>query len=45
MSVNQDDEVVLQYERKIMVAWRGDRLPTTPAPEVTVTSPAMTRPG
>jgi len=32
VGVNQDDQVVLQYERKIMVAWRGDRLPTTPAP-------------
>jgi 2-methylfumaryl-CoA hydratase len=32
VGVNQRDEVVLQYERKIMVAWRGDRLPTTPAP-------------
>jgi len=39
VSVNQRDEVVLQYERKIMVAWRGDRLPTTPAPEVTVAFP------
>ena len=33
VGINQDDEVVLQYERKIMVAWRGDRRPTTPAPE------------
>jgi len=32
VGVNQHDQVVLQYERKIMVAWRGDRLPTTPAP-------------
>jgi 2-methylfumaryl-CoA hydratase len=32
VGVNQRDQVVLQYERKIMVAWRGDRLPTTPAP-------------
>jgi 2-methylfumaryl-CoA hydratase len=32
VGVNQRNEVVLQYERKIMVAWRGDRLPTTPAP-------------
>jgi 2-methylfumaryl-CoA hydratase len=32
VGVNQEDQVVLQYERKIMVAWRGDRLPTTPAP-------------
>ncbi|MEJ2531411.1 MAG: MaoC family dehydratase [Halioglobus sp.] len=32
VGVNQREQVVLQYERKIMVAWRGDRLPTTPAP-------------
>lgn len=32
VGVNQEDQVVLQYERKIFVAWRGDRLPTTPAP-------------
>ena len=25
VGVNQDDKVVLQYERKIMVGWRGDR--------------------
>ena len=42
VGVNQDDQVVLQYERKIMVAWRGDRLPTTPAPEVTVAFPGKT---
>lgn len=39
VGVNQDDEVVLQYERKIMVGWRGDRLPTTPAPEITADFP------
>ena len=33
VGINQDDKVVLQYERKIMVAWRGDRRPTTPAPQ------------
>ncbi|MFT4615635.1 MAG: 2-methylfumaryl-CoA hydratase [Bacteroidia bacterium] len=33
VGVNQRDEVVLQYERKIFVGWRGDRLPTTPAPK------------
>jgi 2-methylfumaryl-CoA hydratase len=33
VGVNQDDRVVLQYERKIMVGFRGERLPTTPAPE------------
>ena len=32
LGVNQRDEVVLQYERKLMVAYRGDRLPTTPVP-------------
>lgn len=30
LGVNQRDEVVLQYERKLMVAYRGDRLPTIP---------------
>ena len=39
VGVNQDDAVVLQYERKIMVGWRGDRLPTTPAPKVSVEFP------
>jgi len=39
VSVNQRDEVVLQYERKIMVGWRGARLPTTPAPDVAVDFP------
>ncbi|OUR91274.1 acyl dehydratase [Gammaproteobacteria bacterium 42_54_T18] len=33
LGVNQNDVVVLQYERKLMVAYRGDRLPTTPLPE------------
>lgn len=32
VSINQRDEIILQYERKIFVAWRGDRPPTTPAP-------------
>ncbi|MCB1699438.1 MAG: MaoC family dehydratase [Halioglobus sp.] len=44
VGVNQDDQVVLQYERKIMVAWRGDRLPTTPAPRVTVPFPGEDAP-
>ena len=44
VGVNQHDEVVLQYERKIMVAWRGDRLPTTPAPDVTVEFPGEDSP-
>jgi len=32
VGINQDGAVVVQYERKIFVAWRGERLPTTPAP-------------
>ena len=44
VGVNQDDKVVLQYERKIMVGWRGDRLPTTPAPAVTVAFPGENAP-
>jgi 2-methylfumaryl-CoA hydratase len=32
LGLNQRDEVVLQYKRKIMVAYRGDRPATTPAP-------------
>jgi len=35
---------VLQYERKIFVGWRGDRLPTTPAPEVTTPFPGEEQP-
>jgi 2-methylfumaryl-CoA hydratase len=37
LGINQNDDVVLQYERKIMVAGQGDRPPTTPLP----TSAAM----
>ncbi len=33
LGINQRDEVVLQYQRKIMVAGRGDRPPTTPLPD------------
>lgn len=44
VSVNQDNEVVLQYERKIFVAWRGDRLPTTPAADATVAFPGEDKP-
>jgi 2-methylfumaryl-CoA hydratase len=44
VSVNQDNEVVLQYERKIFVAWRGDRLPTTPAAEVSAAFPGEDNP-
>jgi 2-methylfumaryl-CoA hydratase len=39
VGVNQHNAVVLQYERKIMVGWRGDRRPTTPAPQVSVPFP------
>ncbi|MBP6700461.1 MAG: MaoC family dehydratase [Halioglobus sp.] len=44
VGVNQDNQVVLQYERKIMVAWRGKRLPTTPAPAVAVAFPGEDAP-
>jgi 2-methylfumaryl-CoA hydratase len=44
VGVNQNDQVVLQYERKIFVAWRGDRLPTTPAPQVSATFPGDNAP-
>ncbi|MCG8533850.1 MAG: MaoC family dehydratase, partial [Pseudomonadales bacterium] len=30
LGLNQKNQVVLQYERKLMVAYRGDRMPTTP---------------
>jgi len=33
LGINQHNKVVLQYERKLMVAYRGDRLPTTPLAE------------
>lgn len=39
VGVNQDNAVVLQYERKILVGWRGDRPPTTPAPQIDVAFP------
>jgi 2-methylfumaryl-CoA hydratase len=44
VGVNQDNVVVLQYERKILVGRRGDRRPTTPAPEVTVEFPGEDAP-
>lgn len=44
VSVNQDNAVVMQYERKIMVGWRGERLPTTPAPAVDVAFPGEESP-
>lgn len=44
VGVNQDDAVVLQYERKILVGWRGDRPPTTPAPQVDIAFPGDDNP-
>jgi 2-methylfumaryl-CoA hydratase len=32
LGINQYQQVVVQYERKIMVGWRGNRPPTAPAP-------------
>lgn len=40
LGLNQNEEVVLQYERKIMVAGQGDRPPTTPLPP-SATMPAF----
>jgi len=39
VGVNQDNAVVLQYERKVMVGWRGERLPTEPAASPSVAFP------
>lgn len=36
LGINQDEQVVLQYERKIMVAGQGDRPSTTPLPSAAV---------
>jgi 2-methylfumaryl-CoA hydratase len=44
VSVNQNDSVVVQYERKIMIGRRGDRPPTTPAPHITVDFPGEDTP-
>lgn len=44
VGVNQDNAVVLQYERKILVGWRGERPATTPAPEVTIDFPGEDAP-
>ncbi|HHW75510.1 MAG TPA: MaoC family dehydratase [Xanthomonadaceae bacterium] len=44
LGVNQHNQVVLQYERKIMVGYRGDRLPTTPAPATPVEFPWVEHP-
>ena len=44
LGVNQHHQVVLQYERKIMVGYRGGRLPTTPAPTTPVEFPWVEHP-
>jgi 2-methylfumaryl-CoA hydratase len=44
VGVNQRQQIVLQYERKIMVGTRGDRLPTTPAPSAPVEFPWLDQP-
>jgi 2-methylfumaryl-CoA hydratase len=44
VGVNQNNSVVLQYERKILVDWRGNRRPTTPAPDVTLEFPGEEAP-
>jgi 2-methylfumaryl-CoA hydratase len=44
LGVNQHNQVVLQYERKIMVGYRGDRLPTTPPPTTPVEFPWVEHP-
>jgi len=44
LGVNQHNQVVLQYERKIMVGYRGDRLPTTPASNIPVEFPWVEHP-
>ena len=44
VGVNQRDEVVLQYERKIFVGWRGERPPTTPAAPVDAPFPGEEQP-
>ena len=44
LGLNQHNQVVLQYERKIMVGYRGDRLPTTPASTTPVEFPWVEHP-
>jgi 2-methylfumaryl-CoA hydratase len=44
LGINQHNQVVLQYERKIMVSWRGQRPPTTPAPTEPVDFPWVEAP-
>jgi 2-methylfumaryl-CoA hydratase len=43
LGINQYQQVVVQYERKIMVGWRGNRPPTTPAPSAPADFPWMER--
>ena len=42
--INQRNELVLQYERKVMVGWRGERRPTTPAAPSSVPFPEESNP-
>lgn len=44
LGVNQEGQVVLQYERKIMVSWRGNRPPTIPASNQPVDFPWLENP-
>ena len=44
MGLNQDDRPVLQYERKIMVAPRGERPATVPAPAGEIAFPWVEEP-
>ena len=44
LGVNQHRQVVLQYERKIMVPYRGNRPPTMPSPAATVEFPWVGEP-
>jgi 2-methylfumaryl-CoA hydratase len=44
LGLNQQGQVVLQYERKIMVSWRGSRPPTTPASNEPVAFPWVENP-
>lgn len=44
LGINQREQVVLQYERKVMVSWRGQRPPTTPAPSEAVVFPWVEAP-
>ncbi|MGB5325184.1 MAG: MaoC family dehydratase [Pseudomonadales bacterium] len=44
LGLNQRDEVVLQYKRKIMVAYRGERPPTIPAQNTNAAFPWQDEP-